>query len=298
MLLSTQTVVGFYIHWTFYLSGGVACVVGLIASASFFLGMCFYIMEMVADIRQQLSKIDNILQLQTSHLSKHVKLSMIINREIRFHSNIIEYDCKFLVDSVEIPDFQTTNNFVLIIIFYDDSFYRLAQMAQASMSALIFYQLLMCATVVAFNMFNFMVNGVSVNFEFIVSFYELLCSVIPTFIYCFLSSEVTFSLLVIGDIYFECPWYHLHLNQQKLFILMIARSQRNFCFGGFGIVHCSLDTFLSVRLIFEAYLKEFFTQKNYFSHYHIRLRSINFLDNPNIRFIFSSYAGHLNKPTI
>lgn len=120
-------------------------------------------------------------------------------------------------------------------------------MVKNVISAVIFYQLLMCAIVVALNLFKFTSNGI--NLENVISIYELFLSFVPTFIYCFFSSEVTMSLLAIGDIYFECPWYHLHFDQQKLFILMIKRSQNNFRFEGFSIVHCSLDIFLSVNWI-------------------------------------------------
>lgn len=154
-------------------------------------------------------------------------------------------------------------------------------MVRTSMSALIFYQLLMCATVVAFNMFNFMVNGIAINFDFIVSFYELLCSVIPTFIYSYIANEVMSSLLYVGDIFFECPWYELTPNQQKLLILVIERAQVKFYFDGFSLVHCSLHTFTSVIwLILDLVECGFWENILFFVR----------IDNPNCWLILSAHS--------
>lgn len=113
------------------------------------------------------------------------------------------------------------------------------------MSAPLFYQLLMCASIIAFNLFVLESNNIF-SFDGIVASYEVLCYGTLTFIYCYLSDAITSNLYDIGDSFFGCAWYILPIQQQKMFIVPIQRSQRRFHLTGLALADCSLKNFLSV----------------------------------------------------
>lgn len=133
---------------------------------------------------------------------------------------------------------------------------RLANMSQDIISASVFYQLLVCASIIALNLLALETQN-WLSLERIVSIYEVLVYIALTFLYCNVSDTVTTNLYDIGDTFFGCLWYTLPLAQQKLFILPIQRSQRRFHLTGLGLVDCSLRNFLSVLafIAFEISLK-------------------------------------------
>lgn len=198
--------------------GGSTCLIVLNATASFHFGVCFYLIEMVADLRGRVRKIDDILTkssilpLHTSY-STSTLISMKIIEEIRIHNECI----------------------------------RIAGMLQDVMSAIIFEQLVMGNTGIAFTAFKLAYQATTANFDVLVSIYELNFSLMPTYIYCHLSNEVMFSFAEIGDIFYECPWYKLHRRQKQMLLLAIQRAQQGFCFNGLGLIYCTLDGFLSVN---------------------------------------------------
>lgn len=124
--------------------------------------------------------------------------------------------------------------------------HRLANATQKIMSAGLFYQLLVCAAVTAFNLSIFESNPL-VSLECLVSAYQMSSVIIPTFIYCYLSNIVSTNLLGVGNIFYGCNWYEWPTAQKQLLILTIRRSQRRFIFNGFELLNCSLEMFLSVN---------------------------------------------------
>lgn len=79
-------------------------------------------------------------------------------------------------------------------------------MVRSVMSSIIFYQPMMCASIVAFNLYSLDLNGISTNLEVFASIYEILFSATPTFAYCFLSNRVTSRLLEVDDAFYGCAW--------------------------------------------------------------------------------------------
>lgn len=122
-------------------------------------------------------------------------------------------------------------------------------MCQDVMSATLFYQLLICASIIAFNLFVLESYNL-LSFESLASIYVVATYSILTFIYCYLSDTVTTNLYNIGDTFFGFCWYLLPVPQQKLFILPIQRSQQLYHLNGLGLVDCSLRNFLSVILVY------------------------------------------------
>lgn len=113
------------------------------------------------------------------------------------------------------------------------------------MSPAIFYQLLLCAVILAVYLFTIQVTELF-SFGSLVSFVGILCIVGPTYIYCMLSENITIKIYEIGDGFYNIAWYRLPIKQQKLFILPIQRSQSEFRLMGLGLVDCSLGVFSAV----------------------------------------------------
>lgn len=226
-----------YIDLVFELLASVTHPTVVITATSFLLGMCLYINAMVHDMKQQIDEVEAIIQNEQEHTNL---ISMRLIEEIMFHCQIIEWGAKFTT-SIGIHS-------TILCCFGIFSFFfftRLADSTKAFMSATIFYQLLMCATCNAVQLFMLESNNV-LSFEGIVSIYLLLMHMSLTYACCYLSESVTANLTRVGDIFFDFPWYQLPIQQQKLIIMPIQRSNRPFYFDGFGLVDCSLQTFLSV----------------------------------------------------
>lgn len=85
-----------------------------------------------------------------------------------------------------------------------------------------------------------------ISFNTFMSFAALLCSLIPTFLYCYFADGVTVNLFEIGDIFYKSMWYKLPNQKQRLLILPIQRSQRIFRLHGYKIVDCTLESFAAV----------------------------------------------------
>lgn len=119
------------------------------------------------------------------------------------------------------------------------------------MSPAIFYQLLLCAVILAVYLFIIQMNALFSLATF-VSIQGILSVLGPTYIYCMLSENVTIKLYDIGDCFYEFGWYRLPIKQQKLFLLPIQRSQSEFRMMGLGLVDCSLGVFSAVCVYFTG----------------------------------------------
>lgn len=80
------------------------------------------------------------------------------------------------------------------------------------------------------------------------------CILMPTFLFCKLSDNVTASMQMIADAFYECSWYCLSAKQQTVFLLPIQRAEKKFRINGLGMVDCSLAIFASVNLMSDASL--------------------------------------------
>lgn len=60
------------------------------------------------------------------------------------------------------------------------------------------------------------------------------------------STNVSFKVSTVADIAFRAPWYQFPISQQKLFGLIIQQSQKSIQLTGYGIITCSMETFLKV----------------------------------------------------
>lgn len=135
-------------------------------------------------------------------------------------------------------------------IFVNLSFGSIANITSRNMSTIFFYQLLLCAVIVALYL-SMMASSNLFSFNIIVCLAAMSTVLLPTFFYCKLSESVTFDLELIGDTFYECSWYYLHPKQQQMFVLPIQRAQNCFRMTGLGIVECSLNAFSFVSLYYD-----------------------------------------------
>lgn len=146
--------------------------------------------------------------------------------------------------------------------FFSLYFTRFGDTLRSIMSVVLFYQLLICAAVTAFNLFALEANGF-LNLNAAVSLYLMVSAIITTFLYCFLAERFTTDLLDIAMIFYGSAWYQLPSQYQRMFVLLIKRSQRETRLKCFGLIDCSLSVFSSVS--FLQWKRDFFGGNFHFS---------------------------------
>lgn len=120
------------------------------------------------------------------------------------------------------------------------------------MSEVLFYQILFSAIELASFMFAVDESkGMSPSNN--TAALSVLTVLLPTFLFCKLSENVSVRLLLIDDAFYGCSWYYLNASQQKLILMATQRAQKEFRMRGLGIVNCSLEMFLTVDSILEHF---------------------------------------------
>lgn len=135
---------------------------------------------------------------------------------------------------------------VLVATHFLDLFAsRLASIVGESLSEIIFYQMLFSAIELASYMFA-MDETQGMSLTNVTAVIGALTVLLPTYLFCKLSENVTAKLWMTGNAFYECSWYRLSAKQQKLVLLPIQRSSQEFRMNGLGIVDCSLAIFTTV----------------------------------------------------
>lgn len=132
-------------------------------------------------------------------------------------------------------------------------FKSLATLFSTIISAGVFFQLLACALSLAVHMVGLEISSIASS-TFITSVCATAIIISSTFAYCYFSENVTNDLASIGESFYSSKWYQLPINQEKLFIMPIQRSQIEFRITGLGLVDCSLVIFTSVRVVLVSSL--------------------------------------------
>lgn len=115
------------------------------------------------------------------------------------------------------------------------------------MGAVLFFQLLVCASVIAFNLFVLESNTNYSLMSIVISVYTVVTYAGITFGFCIMSDIVADRLCNIDEIFYRIGWYLVTAKHQRLVLLSIQRAQRPFRFNGFGLINCSLETFTGVN---------------------------------------------------
>lgn len=96
------------------------------------------------------------------------------------------------------------------------------------------------------------------SYDTFFSLNNLLIQTIFCYVLCYFSTKMSFNAGRFATITYDSTWYEYPVEQQKCIILMIKRSQKSFGLSGYGIISCSMATFLSVwpdiQLIFQKYI--------------------------------------------
>lgn len=84
------------------------------------------------------------------------------------------------------------------------------------------------------------------NFSAIPNLNTLLIQILFNYVICSYASNVSAKLSSVSDIVYNSFWYKYPAELQKLLPLLTQRSQTPYIITGYGIINCSLDTFLLV----------------------------------------------------
>lgn len=87
----------------------------------------------------------------------------------------------------------------------------------------------------------------ALSLEAMIAIADLALVLMADFVYSFQSDFVTLSMLEIGEIFYNSPWYRLPAAKKRLLVLPIQRAQREFRLKGLGLIDCSVVVFTSVR---------------------------------------------------
>lgn len=121
------------------------------------------------------------------------------------------------------------------------------------MDEVLFYILLACSSIIAFDLIALESNDIF-SLETAVTLYDLNTILAMTFIYCYSSEQITLMLYNIGDIFYNSMWYQLPVALQKPVIFPILRSSRVFRLRSLGLIDCSLPVFLSVNSNLQTFI--------------------------------------------
>lgn len=104
-----------------------------------------------------------------------------------------------------------------------------------------------CCTYLSFVMQSIREDNL-LSYDTFFSLNNLLIQTIFCYVLCYFSTKMSFNASRFATITYDSTWYEYPVEQQKCIILMIKRSQKSFGLSGYGIISCSMATFLSVCL--------------------------------------------------
>lgn len=117
---------------------------------------------------------------------------------------------------------------------------------QSVVSGLIYFQLSFSMIFLAFVLYTFKVLD-TIDVVFITNLNALFLYMLTCCVHCHFSEYIASRVTGLGDILYESSlWLRMSIEEQKVVWLMIVRSQNSFLLSGFGIIECSLSTFLVV----------------------------------------------------
>lgn len=80
----------------------------------------------------------------------------------------------------------------------------------------------------------------------VVSLNTSIPNIVYTGIYCYFGTKITTKFLEYGEVAYFTKWYNYPVKYQKYFILLISEGQKDVSFSGFGLINCSVGSFLMV----------------------------------------------------
>lgn len=87
---------------------------------------------------------------------------------------------------------------------------------------------------------------------------DMVCSIFPTYLYCFIGSFTTDNFSKYGDGFYESNWIDLPVHLKKYIAIAICDAQRPLYFEGLGLFALNLKTFAKVIIDYaELFFKSF-----------------------------------------
>lgn len=123
-------------------------------------------------------------------------------------------------------------------------FFRLLSKIEDLMSAIMFFQLLMYVIFIALSLLA--VDKAEINTALLFDFQCLGLYTAYTFVCCSSSENLTEKSLDVSNVAYNSMWYCMSINERKVVILTIIRSQKEFRLDALGLFECSFVTFLQV----------------------------------------------------
>lgn len=225
----TNVFVQYYADWVDQLLCCGALFTMLATTFMLLIGLSLYIGEMLDDLRETFADLSN--EIEPRRLAD----------QFSFHNDMITW--------VSTSRAAYSVHYILIWskLFTVNFFDSIAKSLADIMSAGIFFQLLVCGVSLAIYMVS--IEDFDIDGRYLVALSGLLFTLIPTYICCKYSEQVTHNLSIVGDVFFQAAWYRLSVKRQQLFLLPIQSSNTEFRMKGFQLIECSLSFFASVRVV-------------------------------------------------
>lgn len=125
------------------------------------------------------------------------------------------------------------------------------------MEIILFNKAVMCIIAIALNLYAVELND-TLSLEAIIAIFDLYLILSLALVYFYFAEQITSDLLDIGDMFYNSPWYHLPIRQQKLLTLPIQRAARELRFKCLNIFDCSLAVFAAVNYNLFTFFSRFF----------------------------------------
>lgn len=118
-----------------------------------------------------------------------------------------------------------------------------------TVSGYLFYQFIFTLNYIAY--FIFAMDGVqakSIDFNVLIVYNFLVTSICLNFILCYYADNLTEEASGVADAMYNTAWFEMPVEQQKLLLLPICRSQKLIRLTGFGVYTYSLQNFARIVL--------------------------------------------------
>lgn len=114
-----------------------------------------------------------------------------------------------------------------------------------SISGVLFFQLLSCVAFFALTLFS-LNQADAIDSQVLIDLQDVLMYLCLCYVYSHFAENICAKSASLANVIYCTNWYEMPIVEQKIIILMIARSQKEYRFQGYGLVYCSLGNFLAV----------------------------------------------------
>ncbi|XP_031636184.1 uncharacterized protein LOC116349071 [Contarinia nasturtii] len=121
---------------------------------------------------------------------------------------------------------------------------RMGNLFAVIISGPLFFQLLVYVVFLALNLLQFDQEISDFSLAMALNINALLNQVLLNYVTCNYSTNVALKVCTVADVAFDAHWYSFPVADQKLFPLLIQRTQKQIRLSGYDIINCSRETFI------------------------------------------------------